>query len=96
MRARIVGRRISRPPAKRVALTGTYRSWYTNRKPETWMHWYATITDRKGSLLWADDCRDLGKLVDQARENVAAFNRLLAMGHKNFKTWDELVEGSRS
>lgn len=58
------------------------------------MHWYLQIVDTDGTVLYDDDCRDLGKLHDQAARCVDAFRRVAFMG-QTFRSWTDIVDDVR-
>lgn len=65
------------------------------RGRKSWVHWYASIVDHSGAILWADDCRDLAPLADEAREIVKAFDCCEQLGQFKARSWGRIVDEAR-
>ncbi len=75
----------------RVRVPGPGRGPSRWRPHRTQLHWFATLRDSDGTILWQDDCRDLGRLLDLARPIAAAFDCVERLGQE-FEPWDDIVE----
>jgi len=63
-----------------------------SRAQRSWIQWHASLTDpATGRVVWADDCRDLARIADDAREVAHAFTRCAELG-QTFRPWSDICD----